>query len=124
MMRQSGLRRCFTLPALVAVAGLLLSGCDTLESLYSDDSGKKKLPGERIAVLQTDSRATPDPALAATAVAVPPTVTNTEWPQAGGFPDHAMGNLALSGALKEVWRSSVGSGSGRGRPGPAPGPGS
>ncbi len=106
-MQQRGIG-CLTVPVLAVamVGGLLLSGCG------SDDS-KKKLTGERIAVLQNTSRATPDLTLATLAVAVPLAVANNEWPQGGGQPDHAMGNLALSGQLERKWRSSIGSGSGR-----------
>lgn len=106
-MQQHGFGR-LSLPALVVAlaGGLMLSGCE-------GDGGKKKLTGERISVLQNTSRVTPDPTLASLAVAVPPAVANVEWPQGGGFPDHAMGNLALPGTLERKWRSSIGSGSGR-----------
>ena len=92
------------------LASLLLAGCD---SILSGEGDKKKLKGERISVLQMESRAVADPLLAGTPVALPPAVTNTEWPQAGGFPDHAMGNLTLSSGLEKKWSSSIGSGSGR-----------
>ena len=114
MMMQRGLRRFSSFrpsPVLaVTLACLLLAGCS---SWWSEDESKKKLTGVRISVLQMDRRTAPDPTLAATAVAVPPAVTNTEWPQAGGFPDHAMGNLALSPNPEKSWSSSIGSGSGR-----------
>ncbi len=102
-------------PVGLMLAGLMLSGCSTWDSLWSSDDSKKKLPGERIAVLQAESRAAPDPTLAATAVVVPPAVANPAWPQAGGYPDHAMGYLALSSGLEKIWSSSIGSGSGRQR---------
>ena len=97
------------------LACLLLSGCDTFNSLISGDSGKNKLKGTRISVLQLDTRAVADPTLANTPVLVPPAVANAEWPQAGGYPDHAMGNLALAAHIEPVWSSSIGSGSGRQR---------
>ena len=114
MMMQHGFRRLSsvrTTPVLaVTLASLLLAGCS---SWWADDESKKKLRGERISVLQMDSRALPDPTLAATPVVVPPATANTEWPQAGGFPDHAMGNLALPSSLEKAWSSSIGSGTGR-----------
>ncbi len=97
-----------TVLALV-LAGASLGGCDSILS----GSEKKKLPGERISVLQLDARALPDATLAGSLVAVPPAVANSAWPQAGGNPDHAMGNLALPGNIEEVWHRSIGSGSGR-----------
>ncbi len=90
--------------ALVAVT---LGGCD-----WFGDSGKPPLPGQRISVLQMESKLTPDPALAGQPVTLPPAESNPAWPQAGGSPDHAMGHLALSATPHEVWRSSIGDGSG------------
>lgn len=110
MHQQRVFRRPVPAVPAVALAALLLSGCS---SWWSGDDSKNKLPGERIAVLQTESRAAPDPSLAATPVLLPPAITNTEWPQAGGFPDHAMGNLGLPAHLDQAWRSSIGAGSGR-----------
>jgi len=92
------------------LVSLLLGGCGA--GSWFGDSDTKKLPGERVSVLQLESKATPDPSLAGVAVALPPAVRNTMWPQAGGYPDHAMGHLALSSTPTEVWKSSIGDGSG------------
>ena len=36
---------------------------------------------------------------------------NEDWPQAGGYPNHAMHHLAASGPLVRQWRSDIGEGS-------------
>ena len=108
-------RSSVSLLAATLATSLLLTGCDSFNSLMSGDNGKNKLKGTRISVLQLDTRALPDPTLANTPVVVPPAVVNTEWPQAGGYPEHAMGNLGLAAHIEQVWSSSIGSGSGRKR---------
>src|SRR5579884_4027316 len=40
-------------------------------------------------------------------------VVNPDWPQAGGYPNHAMYHLALPSGLKRVWTADVGDGSSR-----------
>jgi len=107
MTKQRVLRRCAAPAAMAVFATLLLGGCD-----WFGDTGKPPLPGERISVLQMEGRAMPDPSLNATPVSLPPATRNDMWPQAGGYPDHAMGHLALSAAPAEVWRASIGDGSG------------
>jgi outer membrane protein assembly factor BamB len=97
-----------TTPALAAtLISALLGGCS-----WFGDSDKPPLPGQRISVLQMESKLTPDPALAGDAVLVPAAVRNDSWPQAGGSPDHAMGHLELGATPQEVWRGSIGDGSG------------
>ncbi len=77
------------------------------------DSKKQPLPGERISVLSLDRRLEPDPALAKTPIALPRPVVNPDWPESGGYPNHAMQHLALPGRLTQVWKTSVGEGSSR-----------
>lgn len=91
---------------------LALAGCDWISGIFEDTS-KTKLPGERVSVLGLDRRLEPDPKLADVAVQLPPAVVNTDWPQAGGSPSHAMQNPALGSDLKRVWRASVGDGASR-----------
>jgi outer membrane protein assembly factor BamB len=38
---------------------------------------------------------------------------NADWPQAGGYPSHAMQHLGLDGALKELWSADIGEGRSR-----------
>lgn len=95
---------------LVASTGAL-AGC----SLFSGDwFGKTKvpMPGKRLDVLPPARGLEVDPT-DTTPVTLPPVRDNATWPQAGGGPTHAMGNLATGSKLaNEVWRTDIGDGSG------------
>ena len=88
----------------------LLSGCGGW--LGADQA--KSLPGKRISVMAFDRTLEPDPMLANLAVRLPKPFVNADWPQAGGYPNHAMHHLSADGPLKRVWRVDIGTGSGSG----------
>jgi outer membrane protein assembly factor BamB len=94
--------------AALLLASLAPAACDWF-------AGDKKavLPGERISVLGLDRSLQPDPDIAKQPVALPRPVVNPDWPQAGGYPNHAMYHLALPSGLKRVWTADVGDGSSR-----------
>lgn len=95
------------LPALLA-ASMLLGGCDMFSS-----KPKVKLSGERLSVLSLERRLEPDPGLQQLEVRLPRPMANSDWPQAGGYPNHALHHLELADSPTEVWRVSVGEGAGR-----------
>jgi outer membrane protein assembly factor BamB len=92
----------------LAVFGML-GGCATFHK------AKKHTPtiGERIAVLSSETAIEVDPSLAASPVALPAPVANTEWAQPGGNAAKSMGHPALGAALSQAWRVSIGAGSGK-----------
>lgn len=93
---------------------LALSGCGTVGGLFGGgDKDKAPLEGERISVLELQKTLKADKALDETQqLALPDAWTNTSWPQAGGYPNHSMQNLAiLQNEFKRVWSSDIGSGS-------------
>ncbi|MGH7048064.1 MAG: PQQ-binding-like beta-propeller repeat protein [Stellaceae bacterium] len=96
-------------PAVVAplCVALMLSGCSWF------GTKKEPLPGERISVLSLDRQLEPDPQLAKIPISLPRPVVNPDWPEPGGFPNHAMQHLALPYHLTQVWKTSVGEGSSR-----------
>jgi outer membrane protein assembly factor BamB len=97
-----------SLRCLLLLAPILgLAGCSWLEA------DKPHLPGERISVLSMDTQLKPDPTIAELEVWLPRPADNPEWPQAGGYPNHAMQHVALGDKLGTVWRTSVGEGSSR-----------
>jgi outer membrane protein assembly factor BamB len=91
-----------------ALLGSLTAGC----GLFGDKP-KARLPGDRISVLGLDRKILPDPALANQPIALPPAKVNADWPEPGGNPSHAMGNLALPNQVKKAWETSIGDGSSR-----------
>jgi outer membrane protein assembly factor BamB len=91
------------------LASLTEAGC----GLFGGGAKKTPLPGERISVLGLDRRLAPDPALANVSVTLPRPVMNPDWPEPGGYPNHAMYHLALGANLTRAWETSVGDGSSR-----------
>ena len=107
------MRRLRRAAAVVVGAGLL-AGCG-VSDYFSDWLGSTPpppLPGERIPVLLLRQDLEPDARLADVDVRLPAPQVNPDWPQAGGFPDHAMHHLAAEGALERRWDVTVGSGAG------------
>lgn len=103
------MRNCLRLLT-VLLAGIVLGGCSWL---FGDDD--VILSGERIAILEADQLAEPDPDLADLAISLPEPRANSAWPQPGGSSEHSMEHLALSGNLERVWRANVGTRSGHDR---------
>src|SRR5271157_4497407 len=94
------------LGALLLVS-LLVAGCGWF------DNKKQPLSGERISVLSLDRQLEPDPDLAKIAITLPPPVVNPDWPEAGGYPNHAMQHLSLPDSLTQAWKASTGEGASR-----------
>lgn len=98
------LRRLWLLPVAMAA----LAACETFDFLGASDDAP--LPGERISVLAAQNRITPSSQVADLAVRLPRPQINEDWPQQGGFANHAMHHLALADAPQEVWSRDLGSG--------------
>src|SRR3546814_20719332 len=52
----------------------------------------------------------PDPEIAGMRVLLPPPRENESWPEAAGFPDHAMHHLKIPTSVSRVWPADIGSG--------------
>ncbi len=91
-----------------AISALALSACS---DTWFGAPEKPPLPGERISILEMQNQLMPE-AKSETAFTLPEAWANDFWPQAGGYPNHAMAHLALNnGALKLAWSTDIGSGS-------------
>lgn len=86
-----------------ALAGLALSACSL--------SDPPPLPGERIAVLVSDSAVEADPRIADLTVELPAPVRIESWPQQGGLAHHAMQHVSLGDVPQRVWEANAGAGS-------------
>lgn len=94
--------------ALFAV--LLLTGCSTVGDMFADED--PPLEGERISVLELQKSLEPDDSVLEEQGFVAPAPWRNEfWPQAGGYPNHSMQNVALGGAQKKLWSTDIGQGS-------------
>jgi outer membrane protein assembly factor BamB len=89
------------------LVSLLVAGCSWF------DSKKQPLSGERISVLSLDRQLEPDPDLAKIPITLPAPVVNPDWPEPGGYPNHAMQHLSLPDSLTQVWKASTGEGASR-----------
>jgi outer membrane protein assembly factor BamB len=94
--------------ALVIAASCGLAGCDSFSNMFQ--AAKDPLPGKRISVLTLDRPVEADRAAERVAVRLPPPYDNHAWPDAGGYPSHAMYHLALGADLKRIWKADVGDG--------------
>ena len=94
---------------LIPVALFALAACDSLDFLGASDDAP--LPGERISVLAAQDQIVPSSRVADLAIRLPRPLINVDWPQQGGFANHAMHHLSLGALPQEIWSSSLGSGS-------------
>jgi len=105
--------RLFTVA--IAVLALGLASCDIADTIDSllPEAPKPPLPGKRVSVLNLEQQVRPDPAIQEVDVRLPQPVVNRDWPEAGGYPSHAMYHLALGEQVHEAWSRSFGQGNSR-----------
>lgn len=96
----------------LACATLLVGGCSTVGGWFDTDE-ETPLPGERISVLELEESLEPSQeSLESFGLVMPAPWRNEFWPQAGGYPNHAMQNLMLSSTeLERTWSVEIGEGS-------------
>ena len=89
---------------------LMLAGCDSLfgEGAFFGDKPPPPLPGKRISVLLAQAALEPDPGAAATEILLPPPTPNPDWPEAGGYANHAMHHIEVGDRLVRAWTASIG----------------
>lgn len=91
--------------ALAVVCGCVaISGCS---GLFGGEE-EAQLPGERIPVMLASIEVNADKRIANLDVTLPPPIVNINWPQQGGYVNHAMQHLSLPEALSVSWRADVG----------------
>jgi len=84
---------------------LTLAGCNAVRDMFREE--EVPLEGERYTVLELEQQLEADPQIADLKVRLPKPQVNSEWPQPGGYPDHAMHHLALGDDPFETWVASV-----------------
>jgi outer membrane protein assembly factor BamB len=99
----------------VALLALGLAGCDMADALDTllPSAPKPALPGKRVSVLNLEQGIKPDPSIQEVDVRLPQPVVNRDWPEAGGYPTHAMYHLALGDRVRQAWSRSFGEGNSR-----------
>jgi outer membrane protein assembly factor BamB len=93
---------------------LSLSAC----SSWLGDDEPPPLEGKRVSILEMQKNLEPDGAAKVTDAFVAPAMwKNDFYPQAGGYPNHAMQHLSLNtGVLKQLWSVNIGEGASKGLP--------
>lgn len=91
----------------VVIASLGLSAC----SSWMGENEAPPLPGKRISVLSGERSLAPELSGEQAVIKLPPPEPNDDWPQAGGYSNHAMHHMEINDQLQRVWRSSIGEGS-------------
>ena len=86
---------------------LSLSGCDTFIGVDTE----KPLPGDRISILVHEQTLEPDAGVEKEQIRLPAPTSNSEWPQAGGYANHAMHHIKVGNRVQEAWSVSIGEGS-------------
>lgn len=70
-----------------------------------------RLPGERISVLVHQGSLESDPQAEGVKILLPAPTLNLEWPQTGGYANHAMHHIKVPTTLSRAWSVSIGEGS-------------
>lgn len=100
------MKHLFILPVL-----LILSACGT--SSDNEISRREAPIDQRVSILELQKNLEPASAdLLSDEMSLPPIWNNSFWPQAGGYPNHAMGHVAFtSDQAEQLWSTSIGRGS-------------
>jgi len=93
------------------MAGLCVLSLSACGDTWFGEEDAPPLPGERISVLMHERNLKPDPSVSEQDIVLPPPSPNMEWPQAGGFANHAMHHMQVANNLAKAWRTDVGSAS-------------
>ena len=98
---------------------ITLTSCDTIKETFDGTylgslKNKERLPGKRISILVQQRSIEPDIAARGHQIILPAPAYNKDWPQTGGYANHAMHHLRVGQTLQKKWSISVGSGTGGG----------
>lgn len=108
----SGTRLC-----VMCLAVLSLSACGS-DMWFGEKDDAPPLAGQRLSILDMQRKLEPDEITQGSAIFSPAEIlANDSWPQAGGYPHHAMQNLSFSkGEVKKIWSSDIGEGASKSYP--------
>ncbi len=96
--------------ACMACALVALNACELMDTVFPDEE-KVRLPGERVSVLVHERALKPDPKAADAKILLPKPSVNANWPQSGGYANHAMHHIDVGNVLKPLWQADIGAGS-------------
>lgn len=91
-----------------AMLALSLTGCGS--DSYFGGGEEPPLPGKRISILVHQQNLAPDPSASKQTILLPAPTTNANWPQAGGYANHAMHHIKVGDNIQEAWSVDIGRG--------------
>ncbi|MGE4562108.1 MAG: PQQ-binding-like beta-propeller repeat protein, partial [Rhodospirillales bacterium] len=91
--------------AIIIIVALGLGACAFFEKEIQEP-----LPGERISVMMHQATLSPDPELVDKRILLPAPSPNRDWPQSGGYANHAMHHIQVRDSLQENWSVDIGAG--------------
>ena len=102
-------------------AGLFLSACSTMSKVTDainpfdgkNEASEITTDPERISILSLDDKLEIAGTMATSDIVLPQVYTNPDWPQTGGYANHAPQRTNAPGSLSRLWSKSVGKGSNR-----------
>ncbi len=92
--------------SMLFLMAIALTGCDN----YFGQDEAPPLPGKRISILSQQRSIEPDSSAAGHKIVLPAPTPNKDWPQAGGYANHAMHHMRIGKSLQERWSIDVGRG--------------
>ena len=97
----------------------VITSCDTITETFSDTylgslDKKERLPGKRISILVQQRSIEPDIEARGHQIILPAPTYNKDWPQTGGYANHAMHHFRVGQTLQKKWSISICSGTGSG----------
>jgi len=90
-----------------AVALLALAGCG---SDWFGGREEPPLPGKRVPILVQEQTLEADESTKDEQILLPEPTENPNWPQAGGYPNHAMHHIKIADNIQRAWSVSIGDG--------------
>jgi outer membrane protein assembly factor BamB len=95
--------------AFIIFALVTLTACDTVSGWFSGRE-EPPLPGRRVAILVQEQSLEADDSAKDQEILLPEPTENPNWPQAGGYPNHAMHHIRTRTNLQKAWSSDIGDG--------------
>lgn len=93
----------------ILIVGAVALGASACDSWWGGTQ-KQPLPGERISVLRHETTLQPESDATDTVIRLPAPSPTPDWPQNGGYANHAMHHIAAAPQLREVWSTDIGQG--------------
>ena len=120
ILRKKQLAQNLRMLTVLLAGSAMLTGCSTISRVtnaVNPFDGKKADQGdiptdpERISILSLDDKLEITGTMAPSDVVLPPVYTNPDWPQNGGYANHAVQRTDAPGELSRLWQKDIGKGS-------------